>query len=55
MISFDARREGQPWPPSKKRLGGGSLRLHRDVKTTMVYIYVLNRGLAGVRVLVDGL
>jgi len=34
---------------------GGSPWLHSDVKTTMMYIHVLNRGPAGVRSPLDGL
>src|SRR6266850_3799908 len=44
-ISLDARSEGQR---------GGSPWLHSDVKTTMMYIHVLNRGPAGVRSPLDG-
>jgi hypothetical protein len=34
---------------------GQGLLVHGDVRTTMIYAYVLNRGPAGVRSPVDGL
>jgi hypothetical protein len=39
---------------SKERHGGGSPGCHSDVKTTMMYIHVLNRGPGGVRSPLDG-
>ena len=39
----------------KERHRGGSPWLHSDVKTTMMYIHVLNRGPGGVRSPLDGL
>ena len=46
----------QPWPLSKERYRGGSPWLHNDVKTTMMYIHVLNNCVpAGVRSPLDGL
>ena len=40
---------------SKERHRGGSAWLHGDVKTTMMYIHVLNCGSGGVRSPLDGL
>ena len=47
--------KGQPWFPLKDRHRGESPWLHNDVKTTMMYIHVLNCGSGGVRSQVDGL
>ena len=54
-ISFDARNKGQPRPPPEERHRRGSPWLPSDVKTTMMYIHVLNCGSGGVRSPLDGL
>jgi hypothetical protein len=47
--------KGQPWFPLKDRHRGESPWLRNDVKTTMMYIHVLNCGSDGVCSQVDGL
>ena len=53
--SLNARSEGQTRPLPKERHRGGSPWLHRGVKTTMMYMHVLNRGPGGIRSPLDGL